>query len=331
LPDVPLLLVCGTIGACDDFDGIVEWREDNLPFLRRFLSHHHGVPGSRWLRILLNRIDPALSSEMFQSRAATLRPQAPALVAIDGKTSRASHDRRHGRAALHLVSTFATRGKLVLAQEAVAAGGGEQTTIPLLLERLAQKGQIAGALVSIDAIACNGGTAQAILDAGADYLLAVMANQSGLMGEIERFFDDPSQQGVAADTATDTPVNPDSGPRLIMPRLSSKAALWEAASRRRSPYDKINQLTLTSSSSVENSPCSVHSGQVSVVRSQRDAQSLWLSLVQHCCQTAKSRTRVRQRRYVSSAGSMASNSIGLSKSRSGGPGSPGGPAAPSPL
>jgi hypothetical protein len=110
LPDVPLLLVCGTIGACDDFDGIVEWREDNLPFLRRFLSHHHGVPGSRWLRILLNRIDPALSSEMFQSRAATLRPQAPALVAIDGKTSRASHDRRHGRAALHLVSTFATAG-----------------------------------------------------------------------------------------------------------------------------------------------------------------------------------------------------------------------------
>ena len=135
---------------------------------------------------------------------------------------------------------------------------------------------------------------------------------------------------IAADTATDTPVNPDSGPRLIMPRLSSKAALWEAASRRRSPYDKINQLTLASSSSVENSPCSVHSGQGSVVRSQRDAQSLWLSLVQHCCQTAKSRTRVRQRRYVSSAGSMASNSIGLSKSRSGGPGSPGGPAAPSP-
>jgi hypothetical protein len=82
LPEVPLLLVCGTIGACDDFDGIVEWREDNLPFLRRFLSHHHGVPGSRWLRILLNRIDPALSSEMFRSRAATLRPQAPALVAI---------------------------------------------------------------------------------------------------------------------------------------------------------------------------------------------------------------------------------------------------------
>jgi predicted transposase YbfD/YdcC len=201
LPEVLFLVVCGTIGACDDFDEIVEWGEDNLPFLRRFLPYHHGIPGSRWLRMLLNRIDPALFSEMFQSWAAALRPDAPALVAIDGKTSRASHDRGSGRAALHLVSAFATRERLVLAQEAVAAGGCEQTTIPLLLERLAQKGQIAGALVSIDAIGCNAGTAQAILDAGADYLLAVKANQSGLRGEIERFFEDPGAGALA--TASD--------------------------------------------------------------------------------------------------------------------------------
>ena len=203
LPEVLLLVVCGTIGACDDFDEIVEWGEDNLPFLRRFLPYHHGIPGSRWLRILLNRIDPALFSEMFQSWAAALRPDAPALVAIDGKTSRGSHDRMNGRAALHLVSAFATREKLVLAQEAVSAGGCEQTTIPLLLERLAQKGQIAGALVSIDAIGCNAGTAQAILDAGADYLLAVKANQSGLMGEIERFFDDPGASDASAASGLD--------------------------------------------------------------------------------------------------------------------------------
>lgn len=203
LPEVLLLLVCGTIGAGDDFDEIVEWGEDNLPFLRRFLPYHHGVPGSRWLRILLNRIDPGLFSAMFQSWAGALRPAAPALVAIDGKTSRGSLDRTNGRAALHLVSAFATREKLVLAQEAVAEGACEQTTIPLLLERLADKGQLKDALVSIDAIACNAGTAQAILDAGADYLLAVKANQAGLMGEIERFFDDPAQGGVGSALAAD--------------------------------------------------------------------------------------------------------------------------------
>lgn len=203
LPEVLLVVVCGTIGACDDFDEIVEWGEDNLPFLRRFLPYHHGIPGSRWLRILLNRLDPGLFSQMFQSWAATVRPDAPALVAIDGKTSRGSHDRGNGRAALHLVSAFATREKLVLAQEAVAEGGCEQTTIPLLLERLADKGRLSGALVSIDAVACNGATAQAILDAGADYLLAVKANQPGLMGEIERFFDDPQAKDVSTHEEVD--------------------------------------------------------------------------------------------------------------------------------
>ena len=198
LPEVLLLVVCGTIGAGDDFDEIVEWGEDNLPFLRRFLPYHHGLPGSRWLRALLNRIDPALFSEMFQSWAASLRPEAPALVAIDGKSSRGSRDAGKARAALHLVSAFATREKLVLAQEAVAEGANEQTTIPLLLERLAAKGQLQGALVSIDAVACHAGAAQAVLDAGADYLLAVKANQPGLMGEIARFFDDPAAQDAIA-------------------------------------------------------------------------------------------------------------------------------------
>ncbi|MDB5554659.1 MAG: putative ISAs1 family transposase, partial [Rhizobium sp.] len=155
LPEVLLLVVCGTIGACDDFDEIVEWSEDNLPFLRPFLPYHHGIPGSRWLRILLNRIDPALFSDCFMSWASTLRPDAPALVAIDGKTSRGGHDRSNGRAALHLVSAFATRERLVLGQEVVAAASCEQDTIPLLLARLAEKDCLKGALVTIDAIACN--------------------------------------------------------------------------------------------------------------------------------------------------------------------------------
>jgi hypothetical protein len=78
-------------------------------FLRPFLPGHHGVTGSRWLRILLNRIDQSLFSGMFKSWAAALRPGASALIAIGGKTSRGSLNRGNGRAALHLVSAFATR------------------------------------------------------------------------------------------------------------------------------------------------------------------------------------------------------------------------------
>ena len=191
LPEVLLLVVCGTIASGDDFEDIADWGEDNLAFLRRFLPYHHGVPGARWLRMLMNRIDPGLFCDCFQSWAAALRPDAPDLVAIDGKTSRGSHDRRRGRAALHLVSAFATRERLVIGQEAVAQGSCEQDTIPLLLERLARAKALDGALVTIDAIACNPKVAKAVVDAGADYLIAVKANQPGLFAEIERFFDDP--------------------------------------------------------------------------------------------------------------------------------------------
>jgi len=203
LPEVLLLAVCGTIGGCDDFDEIVEWGEDNLDFLRRFLPYHHGLPCGRWLRALMNRIDPALFSECFRSWAHALRPDAPELVAIDGKTSRGSHDRGRGRAALHLVSAFATRERLVIGQEAVAEGSCEQDTIPRLLEKLAASGSLDGAVVTIDAIACNAKVAQAVLDAKADYLLAVKANQPGLMSEIERFFADAPAHRLDTDAEVD--------------------------------------------------------------------------------------------------------------------------------
>lgn len=201
LPEVLLLVVCGTIAAGDDFEDIADWGEDNVAFLRRFLPYHHGVPGARWLRILMNRIEPGLFAACFRAWAAALRPDAPELVAIDGKTARGSHDRGNGRAALHLVSAFATRQRLVLGQEAVAEGSCEQETIPLLLERLAAAGSLDGALVTIDAIACNPKVSKAVIDAGADYLIAVKANQPGLMAEIERFFDDPASP--PPDRATD--------------------------------------------------------------------------------------------------------------------------------
>jgi len=135
--------------------------------------------------------------------ASELRPDARSLIAIDGKTSRRSHDRAAGKSALHLVSAFATHEKLVLGQEAVDAKSNEITAIPALLERLAVSGALADALVTIDAIACNPSIAQTIVDHGADYLLAVKANQPSLLSEMERFFYDAGEAAVDRHTDVD--------------------------------------------------------------------------------------------------------------------------------
>jgi len=190
LPEVLLLVVCGTICDCDDYNGIAEWGEAHLDFLRRYLPYHHGVPGGRWLTLLMNRIDPILFSDCFTSWVRETWLDKPDFVAIDGKTSRRSHDRSAGKAPLHLVSAFATTARLVLGQEAVADKANEISAIPVLLERLAANDGLKGALISIDAIATNATIAKAIRKAEADYLLAVKANQPTLRSDIERTFDD---------------------------------------------------------------------------------------------------------------------------------------------
>ena len=87
----------------------------------------------------------------------------PDLVAIDGKTSRRSHDLASGTLLLHLVSTFATTSRLVLAREAVPHKADELSAIPASLDRLAADGGLGDALVSIDA--------------GVDHLLTVKTDQ----------------------------------------------------------------------------------------------------------------------------------------------------------
>lgn len=188
LPEVLLLVVCGTIADCGDYEDIAAWGAAHLEFLRRHQPYEHGVPGERWLTILMNRINPALFSAAFADWVRESWPDKFDLVAIDGKTSRRSHDRSSGAPPLHLVSAFATTARLVLAQEAVPDKANELAAIPLLLERLGARGGLKGALVSIDAIATNATIAQAITAQGADYLLAVKANQPTLRAEVEAAF-----------------------------------------------------------------------------------------------------------------------------------------------
>jgi predicted transposase YbfD/YdcC len=205
LREVLFLVVCGTICDCDDYDLIALWGERHLPFLRRYLPYEYGVPGGRWLTILMNRIDPGLFSAAFSSWVRETWPERPDFVALDGKTSRRSHDRSAQAAPLHLVSAFATTARLVLGQEAVADKSNETTAIPVLLERLGQDGGLKGAIVTIDAIATNATIASAIRAQGADYLLAVKANQPTLRAEMERYF------AEAPASALDTFVEVDKG------------------------------------------------------------------------------------------------------------------------
>ena len=225
LPEVLLLVVCATIAGCDDYDEIADWGEARLEFPRRIQPYYWGVPCEDWLRVVMNRIDPDLFAACFTAWANQQCGEAGvALVAIDGKASRRTHDRGKARKALHLVSAWATGERLVLGQEAVDEKSNEITAIPALLARLALK----GALVTIDAIACNPTIARTITEAGADYLLAVKDNQPTLHGEMRSYFD----SAPADEVETLTLVDKGHGRLETRRHVVSGAVEWMSGSRR---------------------------------------------------------------------------------------------------
>jgi predicted transposase YbfD/YdcC len=189
LGEVLLLVVCATMAACDDYDDIALWGNRHLDFLRRLQPYYFGIPCADWLRVVMNRISPDLFAACFLAFVAERLPDAVGQIAIDGKTSRRSHDRGRGQAALHLVSAYATTHSLVLGQRAVADKSNEITAIPLLLEELAASGALSGSLVSIDAMGCQSDIAETIVDLGGDYLLATKDNQKTAHAEIQLYFD----------------------------------------------------------------------------------------------------------------------------------------------
>ena len=183
-----MLLSCATIASCDDFDEIAAWGEHHLDFLRRFAPFHHGIPCERWLRTLVNRVDPLTFARCFEDWIRAMWPGRHDLIAIDGKTSRRTHDRRKGLKALHTLSAYATNARLVLAQLSVPEKTNEITAIPVLLDQLAEAGQLEGALVTIDAMGCQVEIAAKIIEHKADFLLPLKGNQPTLEAEVEILF-----------------------------------------------------------------------------------------------------------------------------------------------
>jgi predicted transposase YbfD/YdcC len=153
-----------------------------------------------------------LDAEQFQrcfvAWVASLTGVPEGVIAIDGKTVRRSGNKRSGKAAIHMVSAFAARQRLVLGQVKVAEKSNEIIAIPKLLDMLA----IEGAIVTIDAMGCQREIAKTIIDKKADYVLALKGNQGSLREDVEVFAAEQKARNFA-DTriSQDTTIDGDHG------------------------------------------------------------------------------------------------------------------------
>ena len=181
LDEILLLCLVAVLAGADCFTEIALFGVQKLEFLRRFRPYRDGTPTHDHLGDILATLDAEAFQRCFVAWVAARTGLPVGVIAIDGKTVRRSSHKKAGKAAIHMVSAFAARQRLVLGQVKVAEKSNEIIAIPRLLEML----EIEGAVITIDAMGCQRGIAQKIVGKKADYILALKGNQSSLEEDVK--------------------------------------------------------------------------------------------------------------------------------------------------
>lgn len=152
LINIVFMAVCGVLSGANSFAAIHEFALDRRNWLAGYLDLTHGIPSEDTFARVLARLDPGAFEKCLLSWVQAVQEVTDhRMVAIDGKTVRGSSDHETGRAAIHMVSAWASENKLSLGQVVVDEKSNEITAIPELLQVL----EISGALVTIDAMGCQ--------------------------------------------------------------------------------------------------------------------------------------------------------------------------------
>lgn len=181
-----MAMVCGA----DDAQAMQYWGEAHSAWLEEVLDMPHGPPTQDVFLSVLGALDPKCFSEVFRYWADLLRvrlqgnSKTKKHIAIDGKTSRRSHDVTKGIAAIHTVSAYLTERGVVLAQTKTPDKSNEIKAIPELLDVI----DIRQAVITIDAMGCQREIAEKIVEKGGDYLLGIKENQPTLLHDIQVAF-----------------------------------------------------------------------------------------------------------------------------------------------
>jgi predicted transposase YbfD/YdcC len=190
LLDIIVIAICAAICDANTWTDVELFGNAKEQWFRTFLELPHGIPSHD----TFSRVFGLIDAEQFQARfrdwiAAVEERTKGEIIALDGKQLRRSHDKAEGKKAIYMVSAWASENSLVLGQRKVDDRSNEITAVPQLLEML----EVAGCIVTTDAMNCQTETAEKVIENDADYVFVVKDNQPRLLEAIRGLFDDPDE------------------------------------------------------------------------------------------------------------------------------------------
>jgi predicted transposase YbfD/YdcC len=190
LDEVLMCAFCAVMCDADCFTDMADFTETQLSWLRQFLPLEHGAPSHDVFRNVLMMVQPQALLDILARWCGSLQGLQ---VSIDGKTLRGTHDAELGRHRVHLLRAWVDAHGLSAGQVVCHEKSNELEAIPRLLASL----ELRGATVTLDAMGTQPAIAAQIDDAGADYVLALKANQKTALAAVQAAFGDSDNTPLA--------------------------------------------------------------------------------------------------------------------------------------
>ncbi len=187
LIDIMTIAICAIICGADTFEQIADFGCAKKSWLKRFLSLPYDIPSHDTFGRVFSKLDPKELQQNFMKWIQSIQTiMSGQIIAIDGKSVRRSYDTASNMKAIHMVSAWASKNRMVLGQIKTEAKSNEITAIPLLLKML----DISDCTITIDAMGCQKNIAKTIIENGGEYVLSLKGNQGSLHDDVKLFFED---------------------------------------------------------------------------------------------------------------------------------------------
>jgi predicted transposase YbfD/YdcC len=207
LIDILVIAICTLLCAGESFNDMEDFGKAKADWFKTFLRLRHGIPSHDTFNRLFAALDPQAFLDCFLRWTQSLRQAVnQEIVALDGKALRRALN--GDQSVKYVVSAWAEDNGLVLGQLKVADKSNEITALPKLLRVL----ELAGCIVTVDAMGTQKKIAKEIIEADADYVLALKGNHETVHQEVKSFLDE-------------TVAEKHSAPRRPSPAAASLAAL----------------------------------------------------------------------------------------------------------